>query len=99
MERRAVLTQLALIHMVTGFVMFLGMGLLGYAMRLTQAGFWSFDPTLFYQIMTLHGAGMITAALITVVGGLIEALNGSTPLDALLLGAGFVIGMPRFGAW
>ena len=96
MEKSIELTRIALLHMITGFVMFLGMGLLGYAMRLDQAGFWTFDPSLFYEIMTLHGAGMITAALIAAVGGLIEVLNGSTPLDARLLWTAYVIGSLAF---
>jgi cytochrome c oxidase subunit I len=92
MQKSAELTRIALVHLITGFVMFLGMGLLGYAMRLEQAGFWSFGPSLFYEIMTLHGAGMVTAALIAAIGGLIEVLNGSTPLSARLLWTAYVIG-------
>lgn len=78
--------------MVSGFVMFLAMRLLGLAMRLDQAGFWVLAPGVFYQIMTLHGAGMVTAALILPVGDQIEVLNGSTPLDARLLWAAYVVG-------
>jgi cytochrome c oxidase subunit I len=96
MEKNVELTRLALIHMITGFLIFLTMGLLGYAMRLAQAGFWPFDPSLFYAIMTLHGAGMITAALMLAIGGLIEVLNGSTPLDARYLWTAYVIGSLAF---
>jgi cytochrome c oxidase subunit I len=96
MEKNIELTQLALLHMVTGFAMFLGMGLLGYAMRLDQAGFWTFDPSVFYEIMTLHGAGMISAALIAAIGGLTEALNGSTPLDPRFFWIAYVIGSLAF---
>ncbi len=73
MEENPELTRIALVHMITGFVLFLGMGLLGYSIRLDQAGFWTFDPSLFYEILTLHGAGMLNAALIAALGGLIEA--------------------------
>jgi len=82
--------------MTTGFVMFLGMGLLGFAMRLDQAGFWTFDPSLFYEIMTLHGAGMLNGALIAAVGGLIEVLNGSTSLEPRYLLTAYVIGCFSF---
>lgn len=92
MEKSNELTQLALVHMVTGFVMFLGMGLLGYAMRLDQAGFWPLDPSIFYEIMTLHGAGMVSAALLVAIGGLIEALNGSTRLGTRYLWTAYVVG-------
>ncbi len=91
MEKNPELTRLALVHMITGFVMFLGMGILGYAMRLDQAGFWTFNPSLFYEIMTLHGAGMLNAALIAALGGMIESLNGSTRLDIRWLWTGYVL--------
>ncbi len=77
MEENPELTRIALVHMITGFVLFLGMGLLGYSIRLDQAGFWTFDPSLFYEILTLHGAGM-------------RGLNGSAPLDARYLWTGYV---------
>lgn len=96
MQKSLELTRLALVHMITGFVMFLGMGLLGYAMHLDQAGFWTFDPSLFYEIMTLHGAGMVNAALIAALGGMIEALNGSTPLDVRYLWTAYVIAALSF---
>lgn len=96
MEKSVELTRIALLNMITGFVIFLAMGLLGYAMRLDQAGFWTFDPSVFYEIMTLHGAGMVTAALIAAVGGLIEVLNGSTPLDTRPLWTAYVIGSLAF---
>jgi cytochrome c oxidase subunit I len=96
MEKSVELTRIALLNMITGFVMFLGLGLLGYAMRLDQAGFWTFDPSVFYEIMTLHGAGMVAAALIAAIGGLVEVLNGSTPLDTRLLWTAYVVGSLAF---
>jgi cytochrome c oxidase subunit 1 len=93
---RIEVTRIALLNMITGFVMFLGMGLLGYAMRIEQAGFWNFDPSVFYEIMTLHGAGMVTAALIVAAGGLIEVLNASTPLNTRLLWTAYVVGSLAF---
>lgn len=96
MQKSTEITRIALVHMITGFALFLAMGLLGYAMRLDQAGLWNFDPSLFYEILTLHGAGMLNAALIAALGGMIEALNGSTPLDARFLWTAYVISCLAF---
>jgi cytochrome c oxidase subunit 1 len=37
----------------------------GLCMRLSQGGLLSIDPTLFYEIMTAHGAGMVGTAALT----------------------------------
>lgn len=97
MTKNIELTRIGLVHMVTGFAMFLAMGLLGFAMRLDQSGFWPLDPTLFYEIMTLHGAGMVTAALIVAIGGLIDVLSDGTRLNARVLWTAYVIGFLAFG--
>ncbi len=47
-----------------GLVLVLMM-LLGLLMRMTQGEFISLEPTLFYQIMTAHGAGMVGTAGLT----------------------------------
>ena len=39
--------------------------LLGLCMRLSQGGSLSMEPTLFYQVMTAHGAGMVGTAALT----------------------------------
>lgn len=97
MQKDPELTKAALAHIITGFVMFLGMGLLGLAMRLDQAGFWSIDPVAFYAIMTLHGIGMIAAALTAALGGLIEVLNGEAPLSERAIWTAYVINFISFG--
>ena len=54
----------------TGLALFGAMGLLGLAMRLTQADVLGISPEWFYRLMTLHGAGMLTGALMAMMGGL-----------------------------
>ena len=54
----------------TGLALFAAMGLLGLAMRLTQADVLGISPAWFYRLMTLHGAGMLTGALLAMMGGL-----------------------------
>ena len=39
--------------------------LFGLCMRLAQGGLLSVEPTLFYEIMTAHGAGMVGTAALT----------------------------------
>ena len=47
-----------------GLVLVLMM-LFGLCIRLSQGGFLSMEPALFYQIMTAHGAGMVGTAALT----------------------------------
>jgi len=54
----------------TGLALFAAMGLLGLAMRLTQADVLGLSPRWFYRVMTLHGAGMLVGALLAMMGGL-----------------------------
>jgi cytochrome c oxidase subunit 1 len=54
----------------TGLALFAAMGLLGLTMRLTQADVLGISPAWFYRLMTLHGAGMLTGALLAMMGGL-----------------------------
>jgi cytochrome c oxidase subunit 1 len=54
----------------TGLALFAAMGLLGLAMRLTQADVLGVSTAWFYRLMTLHGAGMLTGALLAMMGGL-----------------------------
>jgi cytochrome c oxidase subunit 1 len=55
------------LYIVTALVLFLLMMLLGLTMRLTQATWTGVQPALFYQIMTMHGSGMVgTMSLATI---------------------------------
>ncbi len=65
----------------TGLALFGAMGLLGLAMRLTQADVLGISPAWFYRLMTLHGAGMLTGGLLAMMGGLWFAVRSSVTLD------------------
>ncbi|HKV96351.1 MAG TPA: cbb3-type cytochrome c oxidase subunit I [Gammaproteobacteria bacterium] len=55
------------LYIITAVVLFVLMMLLGLSMRLTQATWAGVGPKLFYEILTMHGAGMVgTTALATV---------------------------------
>jgi cytochrome c oxidase subunit 1 len=64
----------------TGLALFAVMGLLGLTMRLTQADVLGVSAEWFYRIMTLHGAGMLTGALLAMMGGLWYVTRASAPL-------------------
>ena len=51
--------------MLLAGVVILLMMLFGLTMRAAQGGLIELDPTLFYQIMTAHGAGMVGVAGLT----------------------------------
>jgi len=100
----------SLAYMIAGFVTFLLMGALGLLMRLGHAGLVGIDPAWFYAIMTLHGAGMVSAVLLAGMGALAHVLHGRmrlsprllwTALIIYVLGTGFVLLatlLGRFGA-
>jgi len=86
--------------------------LFGLCMRLAQGGLLSVEPTVFYEIMTAHGAGMVGTAALTGAGIMWYFLSRHVPLTgavywlmlalfllgvALILGAIFVGGFA--GAW
>ncbi len=50
-------------------------------MRLTQATVISLSPAWFYRLLTLHGAGMITGALLAMMGALWYVLHATVPLS------------------
>lgn len=89
-ENRAVL-RVALVYMLTGFVLFCAMGLLGLVMRLDHAGWWVISPDWFYRIMTMHGAGMVAALLMAAIGGMIAALNRTVDLSVRWLWTAYVV--------
>ena len=64
----------------TGLALFAAMGLLGLAMRLTQADVLGISAAWFYRLMTLHGAGMLSGALLAMMGGLWFVLRPSVRL-------------------
>ncbi|TAM88267.1 cbb3-type cytochrome c oxidase subunit I [bacterium] len=72
------------IYMLTGVAIFALMALLGLTMRMEQAKWIPLDPTMFYAIMTLHGAGMITAMALCGMGGLWYLMNRERALSTLV---------------
>ncbi|HXH96860.1 MAG TPA: cbb3-type cytochrome c oxidase subunit I, partial [Gaiellaceae bacterium] len=64
----------------TGIAVFGVMGLFGLTMRLTQATVLGVSPAWFYRLMTVHGAGMLTGALLAMMGALWFVLREIVPL-------------------
>lgn len=93
-ESRAPLVQirrLALVYLLTGFVAFLAMGLLGFIMRLDQSGVFQLSLSWFYRILTLHGAGMVSSSLLAGMGALVGTLAESVRLRERPLWIGFLL--------
>jgi cytochrome c oxidase subunit 1 len=72
--------RLGLLFAATGVALVSGMGVLGLIMRLTQATVLGVSPAWFYRLMTLHGAGMITGALLAMMGALWYVLHADVAL-------------------
>ena len=84
--------RVALAFAGTGVAVFAAMGLAGLAMRLTQAEVIDVSPSWFYRLLTLHGAGMLTGALLAMMGALWFVVRGSVPLGlARMLASYFLI--------
>ena len=65
----------------SGIAVFALMGLAGLAMRLDQATVIDLSPTWFYRLLTLHGAGMLTGALLVMMGALWFVVRKVAPLS------------------
>jgi cytochrome c oxidase subunit I len=74
----------------TGVAVFAVMGLAGLAMRLAQAQVIDLSPTWFYRLLTLHGAGMLTGALLVMMGALWFVVRRAVPLSLERMVASFV---------
>jgi len=72
----------------TGLVILLMM-LAGLWMRLTQAGWVYTDPALFYQLMTVHGTGMVGIAALGGAAVLWHFLSAHLRLNSWVMGANF----------
>lgn len=83
--------RVALVYLVTGFVAFLAMGLLGFIMRLDQSGVFQLSLSWFYRILTLHGAGMVSSSLLAGMGALVGTLADSVRLRERPLWIGFLL--------
>ena len=65
----------------TGIAVFGLMVLVGLLLRTEQAQWIKYDSGIFYALMTLHGAGMITAMALCGMGGLWYLMDRERPLD------------------
>lgn len=82
--------RVAWLFVGTGVALFAAMGLAGLAMRLTQAEVIDLSADWFYRLMTLHGAGMLTGALVAMMGALWFVLRTSVPLSLERMLASFL---------
>jgi cytochrome c oxidase subunit I len=90
-EAQPIERRIGLLFATTGVVLILLMGVLGLIMRLTQATVIHLSPAWFYRLMTLHGMGMITGALIAAMGALWYVLHESVPLRVGHMLAGYAL--------
>jgi cytochrome c oxidase subunit I len=90
-EARGTERRIGLLFGATGVVLIAGMGVLGLIMRLTQATVISLSPAWFYRLLTLHGVGMITGALLATMGALWYVLHASVPLRTGRMLATYVV--------
>ena len=79
-DARPIERRVGLLFAATGIALILLMGVLGLTMRLTQANVVDLSPAWFYRLMTLHGMGMISGALVAAMGALWYVLHESVPL-------------------
>jgi len=75
---------------ITGVVLLLMM-VLGLLMRLAQSGWLALDPALFYQIMTVHGVGMVGIAALGGVAVMWHFLSAHVALRGWVLGLNLVL--------
>lgn len=69
------------LYVISGFIVFVLMAVAGFTMRIEQAQWVSYDPGTFYALLTLHGAGMIAAAVLCGMGIMWYTLREEGPLD------------------
>ncbi|MCC7016889.1 MAG: cbb3-type cytochrome c oxidase subunit I [Rhodospirillales bacterium] len=74
----------------TGLVLLLMM-LAGLVMRLAQARWLALDPALFYQLMTVHGTGMVGIAALGGAAVMWNFLSAHVRLGAWAMGANFAL--------
>jgi cytochrome c oxidase subunit 1 len=77
----------------TSFAVLLLMMLAGLAMRATQAGWMAMPPDIFYQIMTVHGAGMVGISGLFGAGVMWFFLRRYVRLNVQVLYANYILFM------
>ena len=85
--------RVTLLYLGTAVALFLAMGLLGLTMRAHQAALIPLDPAPFYAILTLHGVGMVTAALLGTMGALWYVVQPALRLDGATMRLGYAIAL------
>jgi len=85
--------RMTLLYLATAVALFLAMGLLGLTMRAQQAGILSLTPQQFYAVLTLHGTGMVTAALLGTMAALWYVIQPALPLNPAPMRLGYGIAM------
>ncbi|MEO6923131.1 MAG: cbb3-type cytochrome c oxidase subunit I [Acidobacteriaceae bacterium] len=58
------------LYLGSGLIIVAVMMFVGLTMRMAQAGWLTIQPGLFYELLTLHGAGMVVALVVCAMGGL-----------------------------
>jgi cytochrome c oxidase subunit 1 len=87
-------TPIVKLYLAVGIVVFAGLMLLGVVMRAAQgASLISLDPGLFYQIMTLHGAGMVGTAGLAALAVNWYFLSGYVRLSARIFLASLILSL------
>ena len=79
--------------MLLGGVVFLLMMVFGLIMRAAQGGLIDLDPTLFYQLLTAHGAGMVGSGAAILWYFASRHINLRTAIYILFLGLFLLAGV------
>ena len=81
-------------YLLTGLIVFALMMIAGVLLRAAQGGsMLEISPTLFYQIMTLHGAGMVGAAGLAGLAVNWYFLSRYVPLSPRILTISFLLSL------
>jgi len=78
-------------YLVTTGVVLILMMLAGLAMRLAQSGWLALDPALFYELMTVHGTGMVGIAALGGAALLWHYASAYIRLNSWVMGANFAL--------
>lgn len=92
-EPRPIERRIGLLFAVTGIGLVGTMGVIGLVMRLTQATVLDVSPAWFYRLLTMHGSGMITGALLGMMGALWFVLRETVALNVrwMLVSYGLIV--------
>lgn len=70
------------LYLASGLTIAAAMMLVGLTMRISQTEWISLGPNVFYELLTLHGAGMIVALVVCAMGGLWFLIRRRISLNA-----------------